>query len=165
MDASSAPPADRANLSLWQNYTEVNDYLQLVTDKTLKQQAGIRLVDFKVLQILIESPEAQTSQMVRMGHLSQMLKLSPSRLTYQINSLAKSGWVEKVSVDSDRRGAGVSITDAGREIFETARSIHKATLHDLVCGNLSKSEVEFLGAIYSRLFNSIDTHYRERSYN
>ncbi len=161
MDASSAPPADRKTPSLWQNYTEVNDYLQLVTDKTLKQQAGIRLVDFKVLQILAESPEAQATHMVRMGHLAQSLKLSPSRLTYQINSLAKSGWVKKVSVDSDRRGAGVNITDSGRELFETARAIHRATLHDLVCGNLSESEIEFLGTIYSRIFDSIDAHYRE----
>ncbi|QRZ61613.1 MarR family winged helix-turn-helix transcriptional regulator [Rothia sp. ZJ932] len=157
MTSKTMPNTDETSLSpvdLWQLYIDSGDYLRELTDRTLKKRAGIRLVDYKLLHLLVESPDAINSGELRMGVLSHSLRISPSRLTYQINSLVKQGLVHKCKADKDRRGLAVSITDKGYEIFSEAYEVYYSVIGDIVFKNISNEETAMLRNIYAKILKA-----------
>lgn len=139
---------------LWKLHISSGDYLRDVTDRTLKKQAGVRLVDYKLLQLLVESPDAINDGELRMGVLSQALHISPSRLTYQISSLEKQGWVKKRKTASDKRGSVVSITDDGYAVFTRAYRVYHAVIGEIVLNDISAEEAIILKNLYDRVLHS-----------
>ncbi len=57
---------------------------------------------------------------VRPGALAQVLKMQPSTLTRNLQTLVRAGWIE-VGAGSDARSRSVTATDAGREKRTEAR--------------------------------------------
>lgn len=139
---------------LWKLYIDSGDYLRDLTDRTLKKRTGIRLVDYKLLQLLVESPEAINDGELRMGTLSHSLRISPSRLTYQISSLEKQGWVEKNKTDSDKRGSVVSITDEGYQVYARAYKVYFSVIGEVILNTITPEEAAVLKNIYTRIMNT-----------
>ncbi len=72
---------------------------------------GLPRVWLEVLLRVARSPGGQ----LRMSDLAAQVALSPSGLTRAVDKIEEAGLVARVSCPSDRRGAFVQLTEAGRE--------------------------------------------------
>jgi DNA-binding MarR family transcriptional regulator len=73
------------------------------------------LPQFRVLSLIASSPE-------RAGRIATMTGVSRPSLTGLLDGLVQRGWVRRVTVDGDRRGVSLEITDAGRDALDTAQA-------------------------------------------
>ena len=65
-----------------------------------------------------------------MQELAHEVHLSQSALSRLISRLERDGLVDRASCTEDRRSVFVTITDAGRERFLTARPTQRAVLRE-----------------------------------
>lgn len=138
---------------LWKACTETFATLNSYLDHVLRFEAGIKLTDFHILSALTEPGEG----IVRMGDLAQRTHVSPSRLTYQIKVLLGYGWVEKGPVKNDRRGAGITITNLGKSIYEKAASIYAREVKHAVLDGLDSSAYPGLEEFFAHVQHAIKT--------
>ncbi len=79
---------------------------------------GLGLSDYFVLNQLHIAP----FQKMRRNELAERVGLSPSGITRLLNPLEKIGLVEKESNPRDARVSLVALTDAGKQIYEDAKT-------------------------------------------
>tara|TARA_A100001391_G_scaffold151462_3_gene109116 strand:+ start:30606 stop:31028 length:423 start_codon:yes stop_codon:yes gene_type:complete len=79
---------------------------------------GIGLSDYLVLNQLYGA----TNQKMRRSDLAEQVGLSPSGVTRLLNPMEKVGLVAKEENPRDARVSLVALTEAGKKIFEEARS-------------------------------------------
>ena len=66
-----------------------------------------------------------------MNELGRRMVFSASRLTYQIDTLCRRGWVRRENATEDRRGSYAVLTDEGNTAFEAAAAGHSADIDEL----------------------------------
>jgi DNA-binding MarR family transcriptional regulator len=76
-----------------------------------------------------------------MADLAAQVALSPSGLTRAVDKIEEAGLVARVSCPSDRRGAFVRVTEAGRERMEAIIPAHLTHLEESFTGLLSPTEL------------------------
>jgi DNA-binding MarR family transcriptional regulator len=91
-----------------------------------------------VLRNLLEGPRRIT-ELAAEEHVTQ------PAITLLVNRLAERGWVQRIPDETDRRAVLVSLTPAGKEVFERLRAEYRALLHEEMA-SLEDSEVETLAA-------------------
>jgi DNA-binding MarR family transcriptional regulator len=89
-------------------------------DAELQSAQQISVAEFEVLVQLAENSEG----MLRMSELAERTQLSPSGLTRRLDSLVRTGLVERVRCEYDRRGSYARITIVGRRRLEGAVPDH-----------------------------------------
>jgi len=119
--------------------------------RALERAAGdMTLAQFRVLSLITWSPE-------RAGDLARRAAVSRPSLTGLIDGLAARGWVERCSVQGDRRGVHLEVTEAGRhalldaenrmvDALERVLSAAGSPSRDVVLAGL----IELDGALWAR---------------
>ncbi len=74
----------------------------------------LSLPQFRVLSLIASSPE-------RAGRIATLTGVSRPSLTGVLDGLVQHGFVRRVTVDGDRRGVSLEITDAGRAALDRAQ--------------------------------------------
>jgi DNA-binding MarR family transcriptional regulator len=101
------------------------------------------LPQFRVMALIASSPE-------RANRLAERAAVSRPSLTGLLDGLEARGWVERVTVEGDRRGVSLELTRAGAAALKQAERAMMTELAD-VLGSASASEraavVEGLGAL------------------
>jgi DNA-binding MarR family transcriptional regulator len=96
--------------------------------RALERAVGdMTLAQFRVLSLIASSPE-------RAGELARRAAVSRPSLTGLIDGLAARSWVERSSVEGDRRGVHLEVTAAGRQALLDAETRMVATLERLLGG-------------------------------
>ena len=108
---------------------------------------GLPRVWFEVLVRVGRSPGGQ----LRMSDLAAQVALSPSGLTRAVDKIEEAGLVSRVSCPSDRRGAFVQLTEAGRERLDTIIPAHLTHLEESFTGLLSPTELARFTATLRKL--------------
>lgn len=135
---------------LWATYSETLASLNLHLDRCLKEEVKLKLTDYKILEALVDSSQKLglgadnpplDPAVVRMRDLAQITAVSPSRLTYQVNSLCQQGLVRKIPIPADRRGKGVAITNQGWKVYKKAQPVYLREVHHLALAHF-KPETE-----------------------
>ena len=108
---------------------------------------GLPRVWLEVLLRLARSP----SQQLRMADLAAQVALSPSGLTRAVDKIEEAGLVNRVSCPSDRRGAFVQLTEAGRERLEEIIPAHLTHVETHFTGLLSPTELARFTATLRKL--------------
>src|ERR1700742_1403547 len=121
----------------WRTFIESSWALHTRLEEELRAQTGLSMNDYHVLVVLSEAPERR----LRMGELAGRLVLSPSRVTYQINSMVKRGFVRKQSCPEDGRGQEAVLTDEGLAALEAAAPLHLITVRDAFIDRLDPEEL------------------------
>ena len=98
---------------------------------------GLPRVWLEVLLRVSRSPGGQ----LRMADLAAQVALSPSGLTRAIDKIEEAGLVARVSCPSDRRGAFVQLTEAGRERLAQIIPAHLTHVEESFTGLLSPTEL------------------------
>ena len=143
-----ADPRGRA----WRLFIETSARLTTAIDEQLREQSAMSLSDYHVLLLLSEAPD----QRLRMKEIAQRMVFTASRLTYQVDTLCKRGWVRRERVPQDGRGSYAILTDEGRAAFATAARGHRKVVDDLFFQALSPTDGQQLVHLMSQLAARLD---------
>lgn len=118
----STPQVSRhdVRLSAWRTFLEAHARVVRQLEQELQAEADLPLTHYDVLVQL----SGADGRRLRMSDLADRLLLSRSGVTRLVDRLVADGLVERVSCDSDRRGAWAALTDAGYERLRAAAPIH-----------------------------------------
>jgi MarR family transcriptional regulator, 2-MHQ and catechol-resistance regulon repressor len=108
---------------------------------------GLPRIWLEVLLRVSRSPHGQ----LRMADLAAQVALSPSGLTRAVDKIEAEGLVTRVSCPSDRRGAFVQLTEAGRERLESIIPAHLTHVETHFTGLLSPTELARFTATLRKL--------------
>jgi DNA-binding MarR family transcriptional regulator len=139
-------PLDDERLTTVGLFFETHAGLEAVLERHLDSY-GLPRVWLEVLLRVGRSPGGQ----LRMADLAAQVALSPSGLTRAVDRIEEAGLVARVSCPSDRRGAFVQLTEAGRERLEAVIPAHLTHLEEGFTGLLSPSELARFTATLRKL--------------
>jgi DNA-binding MarR family transcriptional regulator len=142
-----AEPLNDAEQSAWRTFIESSWALHTQLEDDLRATTGLSMNDYHVMVVLSETP----GRRLRMGELAGRLVFSPSRITYQINSMVKRGLVSKQPCPEDGRGQEAVLTDEGMAALEAAAPLHLITVRDRFIDRLDAGEL----AVIARVFDKV----------
>jgi DNA-binding MarR family transcriptional regulator len=131
----------------WRMFIESSWALHTHLEDDLRAQTGLSMNDYHVLVVLSEAP----GHRLRMGELAGRLVFSPSRITYQINSMVKRGLVRKQPCPEDGRGQEAVLTDKGLAALEAAAPLHLVTVRDRFIDRLDPDELEVIHRVFDKV--------------
>src|SRR4051812_22899524 len=135
----------------WRGLVQMTSRLDARLNRELQQSSGLSLADYDVLVLLTEAPDAR----LRVFQLAEELQWEQSRLSHHVARMQRRGLVAREECTTDKRGAFVVLTDAGRHAIEKAAPGHVDTVRGLVFDGLSTEQVvtleSFVGRVLARL--------------
>lgn len=134
-------------MQAWRPFIETSARLHAVLDDDLKGSSGMTLSDYSILLMLHEAPDGR----LRMRELAERMVFSTSRLSYQIDTLTRQGWLCRERATEDRRGSYAVLTDDGRAAFAAAAREHSRCVSDLFVDALTAEDGKALYRIMNRL--------------
>lgn len=120
--ASAAPstgaPTDEGGLlppelRTWMRTLAAAGAVEQQLRKRVKEALGVSHDEFLVLCLLADQP----GNTLRMTRIAELLGRPKTRLTYQVGCLHHLGLVTRHSVDGDRRGIALTLTDKARRLL------------------------------------------------
>ncbi len=114
---------------------------------------GLRGADFAVLATLVRLADDRVSQ----RRLASELGLSAGTMSLRIDRLVKLGLAGRAPDPEDGRGALISLTARGRELFDASAPEHLANTLELLAG-LSDDERDQLGRLLGKLLDTLEDH-------
>ncbi len=131
----------------WRAWLDATLLLNAQLNRELQEQHGITLPDYEILVHLSEAPERR----MRMSQLADRTQSSRSRLSHQIDRMAKEGLVERQLCDEDRRGAFAALTERGYAAIVASAPAHVDSVRRHLVDVLSPAEFAELGASCRRI--------------
>jgi DNA-binding MarR family transcriptional regulator len=119
--------------------------------ETVFARFGLRGPEFAVLATLTRLSAESLSQ----KRLASELGLSAGTVSLRIDRLVGRGLVQREPDPDDGRGALVSLTDRGRELFEACAPEHLANARELLAG-LTEDERAQLGELLGKLLYTLE---------
>jgi DNA-binding MarR family transcriptional regulator len=138
---------DTSRLEAWIRFLRAHAALTRELSAELVADHGLTLNDYEVLLHLARAPERR----MRRVDLAESVLLTASGITRLLEGLERSGLVERVLCDSDRRVAYAQLTAAGLEKLREASRTHIAGIEALFVGRFTDEELATLSALLSRL--------------
>jgi len=142
-----AEPLTDTQQACWRAFIESSWALHTRLEDDLRAETGLSMADYHVMVALSEAPEHR----IRMGELAGRLVFSPSRVTYQINSMVKRGLVRKQACLEDGRGQEAVLTEAGLAALVAAAPLHLATVRETFIDDLDDEELAVVTRVFARL--------------
>jgi DNA-binding MarR family transcriptional regulator len=119
---------------------EVSSLLRHAVEQHLRAEGDLSYVQWQILARLQNSPAGSQ----RMTDLADGLVYSRSGLTYQAALLEARGLIRRSASPDDERSVDVTITDAGRALFERVLPGHVEDVSRLLFEPLSRKDVKAL---------------------
>jgi DNA-binding MarR family transcriptional regulator len=116
-------------------------------DEALIAAHGISITEYDVLITLYNAPEHR----LRMAALAGSVVLTPSGLTHLVGRLERSGFVERVVDEADRRSHFAMLTPSGDQRLREARITHNEVVRQRLTRRLSERQLDRLGSVWARL--------------
>lgn len=135
----------------WRAWIEASNKLNERLGADLQRQHNLTSADYEILVQLSEHPERR----MRMSELAEATLASRSRLTHQVDRLAKRGYVERQECDVDRRGAFAALTEAGWNAIIVAAPDHVDSVRRNLVDVLTPQEFVELGDLCRRIADHV----------
>src|ERR1700709_1067505 len=135
----------------WRAFLNATQLLFDQLDRELQRDAKIPHAYYEILVRLSESPE----RTLRMSQLADSTLSSRSRLSHAVSRLEESGWVERRSCPTDRRGQLAVLTDKGFAALEAAAPGHVEGVRSHVFDPLTPNQVAALREISETLLTPL----------
>jgi DNA-binding MarR family transcriptional regulator len=135
----------------WRGLLRMTAQLDAHLGRRLTECSGLSIADYDVLVPLSEAPDGR----LRMFEIAQALNWEQSRLSHHLSRMSRRGLVSREHCDSDRRGAYVVLTDAGRQAIERAAPAHVAEVRRMVFDGLSAAQLEALSGVTSSVLGRL----------
>ena len=141
--ATAVPWLDEQEMVAWRGFAEtVFDLLRAL--ETDIAGLGLTLGDYQVLVQLSEAPERS----MRMCDLAVLLQLTPSGLTRRLDGLVRTGDVERVPSQQDRRVMLARITDDGMRRLEGAAPTHVRSVRARFLDPVDPADLDAVGRAF-----------------
>jgi DNA-binding MarR family transcriptional regulator len=127
---------------LWRGWIAASMLLPDRLSRDLQEQHGLTGTDYQILVELSESPERR----MRMSTLADRTLLSRSRLSHQVDRMAKAGLVERQECEQDGRGMFAVLTDQGWDTIVRAAPDHVESVRRHLLDRLTPQEFEAFGS-------------------
>lgn len=137
-------------LQAWRTFLEAHARVVRQLEQELEAAVDLPLTHYDVLVQLA----AADVRRLRMSELADRLLLSRSGVTRLVDRLVDDGLVERVSCDSDRRGAWASLTDAGHERLRSAAPVHLRGVAEHFLDRLTRDELGQLDRLLRRVVDA-----------
>jgi DNA-binding MarR family transcriptional regulator len=135
----------------WRGLLEMTAQLDARLNRQLQQASGLSAADYHVLVPLSEAPDDR----LRVFELAEAVQWEQSRLSHHLARMQRRGLVERTSCGTDRRGAFVVLTAAGRDALEAAAPGHAEAVRELVFDGLTDEQVDVLTDITSGVLDRL----------
>lgn len=159
MGVTFEPPTRERNLTgfspkarAWRAFFETSALISDRMEKRLHAVTGLKLADYNLLLLLTEAEGHQ----LRMGELAERMVFSPSRLSYQVKSLARRGLIERCIDENDKRGMTARLTDEGRKVFAAASKVHAQHIKQLFHPALDDAQAADLEQICEQIHQTVE---------
>lgn len=126
---------------LWRGWIAASMLLPDRLNRDLQEQHGLTGTDYQILVELSESPDRR----MRMSTLADHAQLSRSRLSHQIDRMAKAGLVTRELCEQDGRGMFAVMTDQGWEKIAAAAPDHVESVRRHLVDQLTPEQFEAFG--------------------
>ena len=136
----------------WRGLLQMTSRLDSQLNRRLQQTSGLSLADYDVLVLLTEAPAGR----LRVFEIAAALQWEQSRLSHHVVRMERRGLVTREECTTDRRGAFVVLTTAGRHAIEQAAPEHVATVRQLVFDVLSEEQIGMLETTASQILSRLD---------
>jgi DNA-binding MarR family transcriptional regulator len=134
---------------VWRNYLAMSGRLHTAMQRQLQHDCELSLSDYDVLVALTERGP------LRINELGDLIGWEQSRLSHQLRRMRGRGLVEREGDDDDRRGATVTVTDAGRTALEIAAPGHVELVRRAMFDGLSRAQLQAFGAAIETVLQRI----------
>jgi DNA-binding MarR family transcriptional regulator len=148
---------DEAEARAWQSFQLMVARLTGFLARDLSAHSELSYADYVVLVVL----SAETSGMVRLFELAHRLGWEKSRASHQVARMVERGLVEKHRCASDRRGAFVALTRAGRDQLVAAAPSHVAAVRRVFVDRLLPEQLEQLSVLSALVLEAIEEEERD----
>ena len=135
----------------WRGLLRMTSRLDTRLNRQLQQASGLSLADYDVLVLLTEAPDGR----LRVFEIADDLQSEQSRLSHHLVRMQRRGLVAREECTTDRRGAFVVLTAAGRNAIEKAAPAHVATVRQLVFDGLSAEQVISLESTVNQVLSRL----------
>ena len=136
----------------WRGLIEMIARLQNRLTHQLQEASGLSLTDYDVLVPLSESPTGR----LRVYEIAAGLGWEQSRLSHHVTRMQRRGLVSRQECRTDRRGAFVVLTDAGRTAIENAAPAHAELVRHLVFEGATPEQVAVLTAFTAQVLGRLE---------
>jgi DNA-binding MarR family transcriptional regulator len=120
--------------------------------RQLAADSSLSYPDYLVLVALTDHPDGR----LRPFELGRELGWEKSRLSHHVARMAERGLVTREACASDRRGAYVVVTPAGRAELEAAAPGHVAAVRRLFVDRLTPAQLDALGDAAEAVLTGLD---------
>jgi DNA-binding MarR family transcriptional regulator len=111
--------------------------------RDLSTHSDLSYQDYAVLVVLTDQLDGR----MRLFQLGNELGWEKSRLSHQVSRMVGRGLVEKMKCGSDRRGAFVAVTPAGRREISAAAPSHLDAVRRLFVDRLTPAQLAGLSEV------------------
>jgi DNA-binding MarR family transcriptional regulator len=150
--AAAVPWLDDRQQHAWRSVQVMQARLNAALASQLAAESDLSLADYVVLVVLTETPAGAA----RLFELAFHLGWERSRVSHQVARMGERGLVRKERCLSDRRGAIVVVTDAGRRAIEAAAPGHVRAVRRYFIDPLSNEQLDVLADAAERVVQAID---------
>lgn len=137
---------------VWRSFLTVQSRLTAHLGRQLLAESGLSLADFEVLVVLSDAPQGRC----RAYELCRQLQWEKSRLSHHLTRMERRGLVSREGCGSDRRGAHIQLSPAGRDAIEAAAPRHVDAVRQGVFDILSPEQVASLGEICTAVLSRLE---------
>ncbi len=142
---------NREDQRTWRTFMLATNLLFEQFDRELQRGAAMPAAYYEVLVRLSEAP----GRRLRMSDLANRSQSSRSRLSHTIARLEATGWVDRETCSSDRRGAFAVLTEAGFAALEAAAPVHVESVRTHLFDQLTPCQLDELRAISERILDHL----------
>ncbi|MDH6195911.1 DNA-binding MarR family transcriptional regulator [Mycobacterium frederiksbergense] len=146
-----------AEVRAWRPYIESSVRLETLLDERLREATGLTLIDYHLLMLLANA----TDHRLRMNEIAAKMVFSRSRITYQINSMAKRGLVLREPAPEDRRGFRAVLTATGADALRDAMPLHSESVRELFFDHIRPDELDCVERVFTRLHANLQPDDRQ----
>jgi len=143
---------DESEQQVWRRFLTVQTRLTAHLSRQLQATSTLSMADFEVLVVLSDVPSGRR----RAFELGRLLEWEKSRLSHHLTRMERRGLVCREGCGTDRRGAFVVLTPAGRAAIEAAAPGHVEEVRHTVFDPLTAKQVSALGEICGQLLERLD---------
>jgi DNA-binding MarR family transcriptional regulator len=135
----------------WQSYMRVFHRLEFEMNRQLQSECGLSFADYTVMNAL----SAEPGRRLQLTRLATRIGWERSRLSHQLQRMARRGLVERVASETDRRATDAVLTEQGWNVLRVAAPKHVAWVRKLVFSDLDKAGAEQLADLLGGVYETI----------
>ena len=137
---------------MWRGWITATRKLYGQLGHEMQANNGISMGDYEILLRLSEGPDKR----LRMSELADQTLASRSRLSHQVDRMAKSGLVRREANPEDGRGLFAVLTEEGQAKLDEAAPSYVDGVRRTVYDVLTKRELATVGTIARKVLANLD---------